>query len=52
MTSAEKQALRDKIDAIIADAQANSQSAIEGKAIEAKAMIPPDEDPGQEPPKP
>ena len=49
MTNVEKQALRDKIDAIIADAQANSQSVIEGKAIEAKAMIPPDDDDGGDP---
>lgn len=49
MTNLQKQALREKIDEIIAEAQSNSQSAIEGKAAEAMAMIPPDDDDGDDP---
>lgn len=44
MTNVEKQALRDKINAIIAEAQSKSDSVVEGLGSEAMAMIPPDDD--------
>lgn len=51
-TNEEKQVLRDKITEIKANAQAKNDTDGEGLADEAALMIPPDEDPGQEPPKP
>jgi hypothetical protein len=52
MTNVEKQALRDKVAAIKANAISKGDQSGEDLAIELALMIPPDEDPGQEPPKP
>jgi predicted Holliday junction resolvase-like endonuclease len=50
MTNAEKQALRDKINEIIAEAQSKSDAVIEGKGEEALAMVPPDDGDPNDPP--